>query len=59
MKYSLPIIPLKTFDIQDGSYIEFNGDPFNPTLNITATENVRTTVNEDREPAARWISFVA
>ncbi len=22
------------------------GDPFNPTLNITATENVRTTVNE-------------
>ena len=46
MKYSLPIIPLKTFTIQDGSYIEFTGDPFNPTLNITATEKIKSTVNE-------------
>lgn len=46
MKYSLPVIPLKTFTIQDGSYIEFMGDPFNPTLNITATENMKSTVNE-------------
>ena len=38
MKYSLPVIPLKTFTIQDGSYVEFTGDPMNPTLNITATE---------------------
>lgn len=45
MKYSLPIIPLKTFTIQDGSYIEFTGDPMNPTLNITATEDIRTTVS--------------
>ena len=27
MKYSLPVIPLKTFVIQDGSYVEFTGDP--------------------------------
>lgn len=46
MKYSLPIIPLKTFTIQDGSYLEFQGDPMNPTLNITATESVKATVNE-------------
>lgn len=46
MKYSLPIIPLKTFAIQDGSYIEFTGDPMNPQLNITATESVKTTVSE-------------
>ena len=45
MKYSLPIIPLKTFTIQDGSYIEFTGPPMNPTLNITATEHVRTAVS--------------
>ena len=57
MKYSLPIIPLKTFDIQDGSYIEFNGDPFNPTLNITATENVRTTVNEG-QGTGRSVDFI-
>ena len=44
MKYSLPVIPLKTFVIQDGSYIEFTGDMMNPTLNITATEQTKATV---------------
>lgn len=44
MKYSLPVIPLKTFTIQDGSYIEFTGDVMNPTLNITATEETKATV---------------
>ena len=44
MKYALPIIPLKTFVIQDGSYIEFTGDPMNPTLNITAVEHTKATV---------------
>ena len=57
MKYSLPIIPLKTFDIQDGSYIQFTGDPFNPTLNITATEDIKTTVNEG-EGSGRSVDFV-
>jgi len=45
MKYSLPVIPLKTFNIQDGSYIEFTGDPMNPTLNITATERTKAIVS--------------
>ena len=44
MKYSLPIIPLKTFTIRDGSYIEFTGEPMNPKLNITATERVKANV---------------
>ena len=44
MKYALPIIPLKTFHIQDGSYIEFTGDPMNPTLNIAAVERTKATV---------------
>ena len=44
MKYSLPIIPLKTFTIQDGSNIEFTGDMMNPTLNITAVERTKSTV---------------
>jgi hypothetical protein len=47
MKYSLPVIPLKTFTIQDGSYIEFTGEPMNPTLNITATERVRASVSNN------------
>ena len=45
MKYSLPVIPLKTFTIKDGSYVEFTGDPMNPRLNITATERTKATVS--------------
>lgn len=44
MKYALPIIPLKTFSIEKGSYVEFNGDIMNPKLNITATEQVKALV---------------
>ena len=44
MKYSMPVIPLKTFTIHEGSYIQFRGDPMNPTLNLTATEETKSTV---------------
>ena len=47
MKYALPVIPLKTFTIAEGSYIEFTGDPMNPTLNITATEQTKATVGSE------------
>ena len=48
MKYSLPVIPLKTFTIKDGSYIEFTGDPYNPRLDITATETIKAPVSNDQ-----------
>ena len=47
MKYSLPVIPLKTFTVKDGSYVEFTGDPMNPKLNITATEQVKASVYDE------------
>ena len=47
MKYSLPVIPLKTFTIKNGSYVEFTGDPMNPRLNITATERTKASVTDD------------
>ena len=56
MKYSLPVIPLKTFTIQDGSYVEFTGDAMNPRLNITATERTRAMVN-DQSGQSRPVSF--
>jgi hypothetical protein len=56
MKYSLPVIPLKTFTIKDGSYLEFTGDPMNPTLNIAATERTRATVNSS-SGASRSVEF--
>jgi hypothetical protein len=56
MKYSLPVIPLKTFTVKDGSYVEFTGDPTNPKLNITATERTKATVN-DESGASRSVTF--
>lgn len=47
MKYALPVIPLKTFQIQQDSYVEFTGEVMNPTLNITALEETRSTVSSD------------
>ena len=55
MKYSLPVIPLKTFNITEGSYVDFTGNPSNPNLNITATERVRTSVTEDNN--SRYANF--
>ena len=47
MKYSLPIIPLKTFTIKDGSFVKFGGDPMNPELDITATERTKASVTDE------------
>lgn len=44
LKYTLPIIPLKTFNISEGSYISWTGDLMNPSLNITALESMRSSV---------------
>lgn len=45
MKYTLPVIPLKVFNIASGSYVEFTGDMMNPTLNIKATERTKAAVS--------------
>ncbi len=55
MKYSLPVIPLKTFTISSGSYVDFNGPVLNPALNIAATERMRASVTENETP--RTVSF--
>ena len=47
MKYSLPVIPLKTFTIEDGSYLEWTGEMMNPRLHITAKETVKANVSID------------
>lgn len=47
LKLTLPIIPLKTFHIQEGGRLTWTGDLFNPTLDITALE--KTTVSVEFE----------
>ncbi len=56
MKYTLPVIPLKTFNIHPGSYIEFTGVPGNPLLNITATERVKAAVSK-LDGSSRTVPF--
>ncbi len=56
MKYSMPVIPLKTFTIQNGSYIEFTGEPMNPRLNIIATERTKASVS-DGNGVGRSVDF--
>ena len=52
MKYTLPIIPLKTFSIASGSSITWTGDIMNPILDITATERVTSSVTVDNSTQA-------
>ena len=57
IKYALPVIPLKDFTIQEGSYVQWSGDAMDPTLNLTATERVRTSVTPSGESSPRSINF--
>ena len=50
MRYSLMAIPLNDFRIDQGSYVEFQGNMMNPRLSINASERVRSTVTENSVP---------
>lgn len=56
MKYTLPVIPLKTFDLKKGSYVEFTGKAMNPTLNIAATEQTKASVS-NADGSSRSVLF--
>jgi len=55
IKYTMMVIPLKEFTIKSGSYAEFHGPLSNPTLNLSASERVRTTISENNQP--RSVNF--
>lgn len=56
MKYEMPVIPLKTFRIREGSYIEWTGNVTDPQLDIRAYERMRTSVAGEGQ-AARMVGF--
>ena len=56
LKYEIPIIPLKTFNIQNGSYLDWTGNVMNPEMNIKATERIRASVGTEGE-TSRMVSF--
>lgn len=55
-RYSLPVISEKLFTFKRGSYIAFNGDILNPTLGITASDQVRANVTRAGENS-RLVNF--
>ena len=55
IKYKMTVIPLREFTIKSGSYVEFRGPLLNPTLNISASERVRTTITQNDHP--RTVNF--
>lgn len=56
MKYALPVIPLKEFQIQNGSYVDWTGNPMDPLLNFKATERVRASVAQE-DGSSRMVNF--
>lgn len=59
MKYSLPVIPLKEFNLTDGSYVQWLGDPMNPRLSFKASERMRVNVPNQDTDGSRMVSFDA
>ena len=57
MKYSLPVIPLKEFRFNTGSYVDWRGDLMNPTLDLKATERMRASVADGEGEASRIVNF--
>ena len=57
MKYSLPIIPLKEFQFNTGSYVDWRGDLMNPLLSLKATERVRASVGDGDQGDQRSVDF--
>ena len=55
IKYTMMVIPLKEFNIRSGSYLEFRGPMLNPTISLSATERMRTTVTQNEQP--RSVNF--
>lgn len=57
MKYALPVIAAKEFAIDNGSYVEWTGNPMDPMLDFTATDRIRASVSDGDNGASRMVNF--
>lgn len=56
LKYNFPIIKAKEFHIDNGSYVEWNGNMMDPVLNFKATDRIRASVSDDNNQS-RMVNF--
>ena len=57
IRYSIPVIPLKEFNIKEGSFVQWTGNPMDPTLNLKATERIRSSVTPMGQSSPRLVNF--
>lgn len=57
VRYSPPLISQKNFNILSGSTVTWTGDMFNPQLNISANEHVKTSVSTSGQ-GSRLVDFL-
>ena len=58
VRYNPPVIAQKVFKIKPGGYVEWVGDPADPSFNITAVESVRANVSSSSDgQETRAVSF--
>lgn len=55
-RYTPPLMSEKLFNFVDGSYVAFNGEMMNPTLNIKAVDQVRANVTQEGQNS-RLVNF--
>lgn len=56
VRYTPPLMSEKQFFFQEGSYVAFNGDIMNPTLNVHAVDEVKANVTQEGQNS-RLINF--
>lgn len=57
--YNVPVAGKKVFNIQTGSFVEWTGDLVNPRLSISASEQVKATVEDgDRNRQVTFESII-
>ena len=57
VRYTPPLMSEKNFSFNEGSYVSFNGDMLNPTLNIKAVDEMKANVTQTGQNS-RLVNFL-
>lgn len=59
VRYTPPFMSEKLFDFEEGSYVAFNGDVMNPTLNVHAVDHVKVNVLQEGQNSRMVVFDIA
>ncbi len=56
LRYTIPVVGQKTFELDPSSYVSFNGDMFNPLIKLKANYKMKANVsNGDKNEKVRFV----